>query len=99
MPEVSTEFIAKPGETPKESNVFGVSIRGWIAWTAVLTVCVNQLATTLSGCWLSISKGDLSNLGSLSAVTEPLYGVVYMTIGYYFAKSTMPQGMTITQTK
>lgn len=89
MPD-DTQFLTKPGEPPKESSVFGISVRGWIAWTAVITICSNQLSTTFTACYLAFTKGDVSFLGSQSAVTEPLYGVVYMAVGYYFAKQTMP---------
>jgi hypothetical protein len=74
----------------KESSAFGISIRGWIAWTAVITVCANQIIPTVTACYLSLLLKDMSLLGSQSAVTEPLYGVVYMAVGYYFAKQTMP---------
>jgi len=86
MPEIDTQTFTKP----KESSAFGISIRGWIAWTAVITICSNQLATTITACWMAITKADVSFLGAQSAVTEPLYGVVYMAVGYYFAKQTMP---------
>jgi hypothetical protein len=55
-----------------------------------MTICSNQMASTMTACYLAITKADVSFLGSQSAVTEPLYGVVYMAVGYYFAKSTMP---------
>lgn len=90
--ESDTQLLAKPGApAPKESSVFGISVRGWIAWTAVLTICSNQLATTCTACWLAINKSDISFLGSQSVITEPLYGIAYMAVGYYFAKMTMPQ--------
>ena len=87
MSDTDTQTISKA----KESSVFGISVRGWIAWTAVITICSNQLSTTFTACWLAVTKGDVSFLGSQSAVTEPLYGVVYMAVGYYFAKQTMPE--------
>lgn len=86
-----TNFIAKDGKPLTESALWGVSIRGWIAWWTVFTICANQLLQTSCAVWLCILQKDISFLGSASSVTEPLYGVVYMAVGFYFGKMTMPK--------
>ena len=86
-----TQIITKDGTVMKESSIFGVSIRGWVVYLFAFTVCVNQLLATTAAVWLSILNKDAQNLGSASAITEPLYGLAYMAVGYYFAKNSMPK--------
>lgn len=90
--EDQTQIITKGGQL-KESSIFGVSIRGWCMFLLVATVCANQLICTTVAGMLSYIKADISFLGSQSAITEPLYGLAYMAVGYYFAKMNQPKAV------
>lgn len=60
------------------SEVFGVSVRAWLALIITLTVCGNWTANTL-----------MVSLGYTSAnitVPEPLYSVWVGVIGIYFGQ-------------
>lgn len=96
--EDNTVVMTRRGEL-KESSLFGVSMRGWIAYLLVFTVCANQLLTTFAAVYLSIAKQELTNLGSATSITEPLYTIVIAAMTYYFAKMNMPKmGDTTTTT-
>lgn len=86
----NTQIISKTGKVT-ESSILGVSIRGWMAYLLVFTVCLNQLIVTAVTGILAVIKQDLGLLGSASVITEPLYGLSYMAVGYYFAKMNMPK--------
>lgn len=60
----NTEIIAK---SQNSSKIFNVSLRGWITFMVVGTVCV-----------MSANNID---------VKEPMYTLVGMIVGYYFAQN------------
>ena len=89
MSELDTVTISKETGAPREgSHLFGVSVRGWIAVLVVGTVCVNQVGVMLTACYFALVKQDLSLLGSQTSVTEPLYSLCTMAVGFYFGKTT-----------
>lgn len=82
--ESGTQLFSKPDG----SSVFGVSVRGWIAFGVVFAVCANQFIATATACYIVIVKQDLSMLGSQTTIVEPLYSLCTMAVGFYFGKQT-----------
>jgi hypothetical protein len=74
--ESATTIVSKETSTvrsdgklsQRESEVFGISVRAWLATLIVLTVCV-----------LSLME---------KAIVEPLYGAMYMSLGFYFGSQS-----------
>lgn len=78
---METEFINKDANS---SRVFGVSIRAWLAVILVITVCVSHLLIGGISAYHSIVKGDLSLVGTLTTIGEPLYSMSVAALGFYF---------------
>lgn len=61
----------------------------------VATVCSNQLAITLAALYdsLFISR-NFDKVGSLTTITEPLYSIALIAIGFFFGKQSVPKTVT-----
>jgi len=60
------------------SNLFGVSMRAWLASIIVGTVCVQSLG---------VAASNLLHNESVM-VEEPLYSMAMMALGFYFGQKT-----------
>lgn len=87
--ETSLITKAKPKKiNPNESSVAGVSIRGWLAFLIVGTICALELAT----CYACLKKG-------IEYVpNNQLYGIAIMIVTFYYAKKTEPPPNTSSST-
>ena len=74
-----TQQISKPPLI--ESQICGVSIRGWIVVMVMGTMCVREI---------SIVVYAILNATPIEQVKEPFYGVVMGLIGFYFGQKTTP---------
>ena len=83
--EGDTVTLTKDKED-KLSNIFGVSVRAWIALIFVGGVVGNQLAVTIATIVHSFRTGDLTQLGSLSTIGEPFATLAGIAIGFYFGQ-------------
>jgi hypothetical protein len=87
MPEGdTTTFINGNLPAKDDSHIFGISIRGWIALTLVITVCASHLLVSISVIIVTIRKGDWSMLGTLTTIGEPLYSMSVAALGFYFGQ-------------
>lgn len=85
--EISTQTVTT-SKGGSGSDMFGVSVRGWIAFGVVAAVCGNQLMATITTCYIVIVTKDLTMLGSQTTIVEPLYSLCTMAVGFYFGKQT-----------
>jgi hypothetical protein len=85
-----TSIITKPEPVipPSDSNIFGVSVRAWIAIGLVFTVCGNHLTITVATMLDAISRGDFGRVGTFTTIGEPLYSLATLAIGFYFGQKT-----------
>ena len=72
-----------------DSNLFGVSMRAWLAMIIVGTVCVQGLSETAVA---------LINKTSCM-VEEPLYSMAMMALGFYFGQKTTTKSENETNEK
>lgn len=80
-----TDDTQQIGKRPlAESQVGGVSIRGWIVVMVMGTLCLRELVTV----WFAM-RGMM-----IAKVEEPFYSVIMVLVGYYFGQKTQQ-----TQTK
>lgn len=73
---------------PAESQIFGVSIRAWIACTLMGTVCFIYIIDAFTTAWLNLNGASLDQ-----KISEPLYSLSLMAVTYYFSKDK-PAGKT-----
>lgn len=64
-----------------ESQIFGVSIRAWIACSLMGTVCFIYVVDAFTTAWLNLNGADIKQ-----SVNEPLYSLSLMAVTYYFSK-------------
>ncbi len=62
-----------------ESQIGGVSIRGWIVVMVMGTMCLRELCVVVMAIRLGLP---------IDQVKEPMYGVVMGLIGFYFGQKT-----------
>ena len=74
-----TQQISKPPLI--ESQIGGVSIRGWIVVMVMGTMCIREIAVVVF---------SILNATPIEQVKEPFYGVVMGLIGFYFGQKTTP---------
>ena len=72
------ELENQQAEKKDQSAIFGVSVRAWLSLIIVGTVCAQQLSVAIS----NVMRGDSV------MIEEPLYGMVMMTLGFYFGQKT-----------
>ena len=69
---------SEPIDENKDSSVFGVSIRAWLAVVIVGTVCVISAGNAAS---LIFRKEEVT-------IAEPLYSMAVLALGFYFGQKT-----------
>ena len=85
MSDSDTTVITKDKED-KFSNIFGVSVRAWIALVFVTGVVGNQLIVTVASVAHAMKTSDLSLLGTMSTIGEPFATLSGIAIGFYFGQ-------------
>ena len=83
MNDTETVIMQRDGK-PVGSHVFGVSVRGWLAWVLVATICFSHLTVAGATAYHSIRTGDFSLMGTLTTIGEPLYSMAIAALGFYF---------------
>ena len=86
-----TEIMQKPDVNGKESTVFGVSIRAWLAGMLVSSVVGTQLMVTAGVVVDAILTKDWSRVGTFANIGEPLYSMSLLALGFYFAQKNPKQ--------
>lgn len=84
MPDETDTSILAKDDSYKGNSIFGVGIRAWITLIFCLTVCIMQGFIL----W-EVAKDPNEEL----RITEPLYSLVLIAVGYYFGQKN-PQTKT-----
>lgn len=74
--------------TLPDSQLFGVSLRGWILVFVLVAMCLIEVARFGVLCYLAIQGKD-ADLAS-AAIREPMYSVILLCVGAYFGKQQKP---------
>ena len=70
----------------KDSSLFGVSMRAWLAVMLVGTVCVNQ-ATIVTFVMIEAAMShDFAKVGTFTTVGEPLYSLSIAAAAFYLGQ-------------
>jgi hypothetical protein len=74
--------------SPPDSQLFGVSLRGWILVLVLLAMCLIEIARFGVLCWVAINSTDAQTSEALAsaAIREPMYSVILLCVGAYFGK-------------
>jgi hypothetical protein len=100
--EESTTLTKKDADQP-ESQKMGVTVRGWITFLLVFTICASHMCVVVSVLVNAARTQDLNLVGSLTTIGEPLYSMAVAALGYYFGsqkmKGMMGSSTTTTTTK
>jgi len=83
MPEENTEIIVSKEDN---SNIFGVSLRGWICLMLCGTVALGFIIRVLGCLWYSISYQDFDILPLNTKVDEPLYTMAVAALSFYLGQ-------------
>jgi hypothetical protein len=67
-------------EAPGESVLGGISVRAWLALIIVLTVCIMSLVSAIA----------VVRRGEEITISEPLYSMAVLALGFYFGQKTRP---------
>ena len=80
--------MADAPETLPDSQIFGVSLRGWILVCVLGAMCAIEIARFGVLCWMALHSTDPQTAESLAsaAIREPLYSVILLCVGAYFGK-------------
>jgi len=95
--EESTSLVKKDNDQT-ESQKMGVTVRGWITFLLVFTICASHICVVISVLVNAARTQDLSMVGSLTTIGEPLYSMAVAALGYYFGSQKMKGMMTTTTT-
>lgn len=76
-------------QSPPDSQLFGVSLRGWILVFVLAAMCLIELARFGVLCYLATRGTDVDAL-SAAAIREPMYSVILLCVGAYFGKQRKP---------
>lgn len=97
MPDESsnTEVITKTSTSvasippSMDSQLFGISVRAWIVLMCVGAAVFTQMMVTVAVLIdaLFINK-DWAKVGTYTNISEPLYGCIMITIGFFFGQKT-----------
>lgn len=82
------EPLANTNHSKEDCSFYSISIRAWIALVLVLTVCANHLAITCAVLFEAVKKGDFAKVGTYTTISEPLYSLVVLAVGFYFGQKT-----------
>lgn len=74
-------------QDPKDSQIFGVSLRGWLAVMLVATVCIMHLISLGAILYAGLKGGALPDLSG-QVVGEPLYSMGMTALGFYLGQKT-----------
>lgn len=82
-----TSFTTQNAPTPAgdSSQLFGVSIRAWLAVILTATVCLTTAASVVGVAIVAVKAGDTSKLTALT-IGEPLYSMAVAALGFYFGQ-------------
>lgn len=72
-----------------DSIVLGVSVRAWVVIILVFTMSINHLmvgvGVMIDAIWYT---KDWSRVGTYTQISEPLYGAILLSLGFYFGQKT-----------
>lgn len=71
--------------TLPDSQLFGVSLRGWILVYVLGAMCIIEIGRFAVLCYLAIQGKDTEALAA-AAIREPMYSVILLCVGAYFGK-------------
>jgi len=78
-----------PNPASLDSSLMGISIRAWIVVMCVGTACFTHLSVTIGVLIDAIFFAkDWSKVGTYTNISEPLYGCIMITIGFFFGQKT-----------
>lgn len=80
-----TEIITKES---KDSSMFGISIRAWLAIMLAACIVGTHLTITIGVVVDAILTKDWSRVGTFANVGEPLYSMATMALAFYFGHKT-----------
>ena len=88
MAEPEKAELTVDNGSPPDSQLFGVSLRGWILVLVLMAMCTIELARFGVLCWLAMHSLDAQVSESLAsaAIREPMYSVILLCVGAYFGK-------------
>jgi len=71
-----------------DSQLFGVSLRGWILVLVLMAMCLIEVARFGVLCWMALHATDTQTAETLAsaAIREPMYSVILLCVGAYFGK-------------
>ena len=91
-PPISTETVmisrGGPPVTSKDSSIFGVSVRAWIASMLIMTVCTTHLAIVSAVLLEAILRKDFAKVGTFTTIGEPLYSMSIAALAFYFGQKS-----------
>jgi hypothetical protein len=88
--ESDTTLLQKSsGANGKDSTVFGVSIRAWLAIMLVSAVVATHVSVTVGVVIDAVLTKDWSRVGTFANVGEPLYSMSIAALAFYFGQKTV----------
>lgn len=81
-----TTLISKPETNGKDSTLFGVSVRAWIAVLLVTAIAGGYLLVTIGVVIHAVLSKDWSLVGTFANVGEPLGTLATMAVGFYLGQ-------------
>jgi len=87
MNESDTSLLQKY-PNGKDSMIFGVSIRAWLALILVWTIALTHILITAGVVVDAILTKDWSRVGTFANIGEPLYSLSIVALGFYFGQKT-----------
>lgn len=84
-----TEILVNPTNGSGDSSFAGVSVRAWLAIILVVTVCISHIMISAAAIMKTIKTGDITMLGTLTTIGEPLYSMSVAALGFYFGQKSL----------
>lgn len=81
-----TTVISKPETNGKDSSIFGVSVRAWLACVLVGTIAATHVVVTIGIVYDAIATKDWSKVGTFANIGEPLHSMSLVALGFYFSQ-------------
>lgn len=78
-----TTFTASNG-VAIESQVFGVSVRAWLALILVAGVVMTHVTVCIAISIYAVRTRDFQLVGTLTTIGEPFYSLAIAAVAYYF---------------
>lgn len=81
-----TEFTPANGNGAdgKDSKVFGISIRAWLALVLVMAVVTTHVMVTMAVVWDAANTHNFDRVGTFANIGEPLYSMSVAALAFYF---------------